>query len=326
MKNIEEFGLQPTKEATAAVAEPQPQTEKNESQFLDFETQKVQAITLDQLRRTNRENRGDDRSAPHGIYHFALIDRIISLCAERNLITDVFDLFATNNRDKQTPGVSLYPDLEAQYGERAVEATTLRRVFANIRITNFDAEGLTMNLAVSYTQRGIQIGYGTNVIACHNQNMLGEGLFVSDFKATNHYAADPQKCTLDAMLRTVGVWLDNSEVIFQEDKKNIAAMKKAVLTPEDIYLLLGLLLGHRVLADTTEKSIRQSNIIYPLNQAQLVRFTTSLLMQAKERKKITAWVFYNTATELYKPATCEQNLILPQNLALYKFMKEYEVF
>lgn len=324
MKKIEDFGHRPATEAAPAAAE--PLEEKNEGQFLDFETHKVQSLTLEQLRRTNRENRGDDRSAPHGIYHFALIERIIDMCSQRGYIVDVYDLFATNNRDKQTPGVSLYPDLEQQYGERAVEATTLRRVFANIRITNFDDDELTANIALSYTQRGIQIGFGTNVKMCHNQNMMGAGCFVSDYSARNHWADDPQKRSLEGMLREVGIWLDNAQDIILSDKKDIAAMRQSAISADDFVRLLGLLFTRRVTTDTQEKAIRFSGDIFPLNQAQLVRFTTALLLLQKQQGSISAWDFYNAATSIYKPQTCEQNLILPQNISMYRFMREYEVF
>ena len=130
--------------AVAQISE-QPQTQlavaepiKDENQFLDFEQNKVQAITLDQLAMTNKENRGDDRSCPHGIYHFDFIQRLLDMCHEQGYSAEVYDLFATNNRDKQTPGVSLYPELEAKFGVRNIRAHCLRRVYANIRITDFD--------------------------------------------------------------------------------------------------------------------------------------------------------------------------------------------
>ena len=123
MLEITSFGSMPVMETAPAPVVETPQV--NENQFLDFETNKVQVLTLEQLMRTNRENRGDDRSCPHGIYHYALINQILDMAKENGYDAEVYDLFATNNRDKQTPGVSLYPELEDKYGERAVEAHTI---------------------------------------------------------------------------------------------------------------------------------------------------------------------------------------------------------
>lgn len=323
---ISEFGQMPTVEAEPRYVVVKESDFADASQFLDFETQKVQSITLEQLEQTNRENRGDDRSCPHGIYHYALIQRILDMCEQNGYDTEVYDLFATNNRDKQTPGVSLYPELEAQYGERAVKAHTLRRVYANIRIKNFDDDETTTNLALSYTQRGIQVGFGTNVMACHNQNLMGNGQFVADYSARNHYANDPYKTDLAGILKQVGRWLTDAEHIVIKDRETINKMKSVTLTAEQLYVIIGMLTAIRVSCDTTNKDIRYVGGVYPLNQSQIGKFTEDLLIRQKKDGQITAWTLYNAATNLYKPATCEQNLILPQNLAFVEFMRQQQIF
>ena len=58
----------------------------------------------------------------------------------------------------------------------------------------------------------------------------------------------------------------------------------------------------------------------------MTKFTEQLLVKQKEAGRISAWDFYNCATELYKPTSTETNLILPQNMAMYNFMCENELF
>lgn len=316
---INDFGAMPQVE----LGNPQIVEEvRNENQFLDFEKNKVQALTLDQLKRTIKENRGDDRTCPHGIYHFTLIQQILDMCAEHGYDAEVYDLFATNNRDKQTPGVSLNPEMEQRYGERAVEAHTLRRVFANIRLKDFDTDEVTTNLAVVYTQKGLQLGFGRNVIVCHNQTMLGADRFVSDYTCRKGY----MKQSLDGMMKTVGTWLTNAENLVIEDDRTIERMKSSILTAEQIYTILGMLMSIRVAHDTTIKSIHYAGEVYPLNQAQLSRFTENLLLKQKQEGRITAWSFYNAATDLYKPVSAETNNILTQNISMLEFMREQEIF
>lgn len=321
---IPNFGAQPQIEAAPVMV---GQVEiVDENQFLDFEANKVQAITFDQLKASNLENRGDDRSQPHGIYHFALIQQLLDMCDKHGYDTEVYDLFATNNKDKQTPGVSLYPELEKKYGERSVKATTLRRVYANIRIKNFDDGETTTNLALSYTQRGVQVGFGTNVCVCHNQNMMGSGCFASDYSTHNHYANDPYKTNLKGIIAKVESWLTDAEHIVITDREEIERMKQAVISADDLYKILGLLFTIRVATDTDVKRIKYKGDTYPLNQAQLVKFDTDLLCQQKDNGQITAWDFYNAATNIYKPQTCEQNNILVQNLSMVRFMRQYQLY
>lgn len=317
---VGDFGFTPrtAPEPQLAVAEEM----SDENKFFNFEEQKVQVLTLDQLKRTNKENRGDDRSCPHGIYHFALIQQILDMCEQNGYDAEVYDLFATNNKDKQTPGVSLYPELEQRYGERAVEAHTLRRVYANIRLKNFDTDELTTNMAVAYTQKGIQVGFGRNVRLCHNMCFLGNGRFVADYGAGKNV----DKMDLHGIMRTIGGWLTDAERLVITDDETIEKMKSSVLTPEQIYIILGMLQTIRVAHDTSYKSIRFAEEIYPLNQSQMTKFTELLLLKRKEEGVVTAWSLYNCATELYKPDTCETNLIMPQNIAMVEFMKKNKIY
>lgn len=301
-------------------------TAQSATQFLDFEKNKVQELTLDQLSRTMRESRGDNNTPMHGIYHFALIQQLLDMCAQHGYDAEVYDLFATNNKDKQTPGVSLNDKLQDRYGIRAVEAHTLRRIFANIRIKNFDDGETTTNMALAYTQKGIQLGIGTNVCACHNQNLLGQGHFISDYTTQYRYAhGDFQKLTLPQMMACVGSWLTNLEHIVITERQTIERMKRTVISAEDIYKIIGLLMVARVASDTTIKRIRYNGNVYPLNQTQLGKFVEGLLVKQKDEGKITAWSMYNCATDLYKPQTAETNLILPQNLSFVDFMRTHGV-
>lgn len=90
------------------------------NKFFDFEKAKVQILTLDQLERTHKEN--DVYGNPlRGIYHYALLNEIIGMCKEQSYNVEVYDLFAAQNKDRNTPGVVLLPQVEAQYGERALK-------------------------------------------------------------------------------------------------------------------------------------------------------------------------------------------------------------
>lgn len=323
---ISDFGAQP--QAQVAPAATVVTEVRNANQFFDFEKQTVQVLTLDQLERTNKENRGDNRNCPHGIYHFALINQILEMASQHGYDAEVYDLFATNNRDKQTPGVSLYPELEQRYGERAIEAHTLRRVYANIRLKNFDTPELTTNLAVSYTQKGIQVGFGSMVKICHNQNIMGQGQFVSDYsvKGMRYAHGMKEKTDLAGIMKVIGGWLTDAEHIFITETETIERMKNSILTAEQLFTILGMLTVIRVQNDTSIKSIKTSDSCYPLNQSQITKFTEGLLVKQKEEGRVSAWDMYNCATELYKPSVVDQNMILPQTLSMMTFLREQEIF
>lgn len=288
----------------------------NEDKFFDFEKAKTQAITLEQLSRTHRED--DVYGNPlRGIYHFDLFNKVIDECTELGYNVEVYDMFAAQNRDRQSPGVVRLPQVEAVKGQHAVEAHILRRVYANIRITDFDNDETTTNVAVAFHQKGIQIGFGPNVMICHNQCMLSPELYMSSYSEKGKKGSGME---VAAMLDTLKSWLVDARHIIETDRERIAKMKETRITAEQMFLLIGLMTATRVKADTSRKSIRE-NITYPLNQSQITLFTEDMLEAYQDKEFVTAWDMYNSATNLYKANRMDIPALLPQNRAMVNFMK-----
>ena len=288
----------------------------NEDKFFDFEKAKTQAITLEQLSRTHRED--DVYGNPlRGIYHFDLFNKVIDECTELGYNVEVYDMFAAQNRDRQSPGVVRLPQVEAVKGQHAVEAHILRRVYANIRITDFDNDETTTNVAVAFHQKGIQIGFGPNVMICHNQCMLSPELYMSSYSEKGKKGSGMDVAT---MLDTLKSWLVDARHIIETDRERIAKMKETRITAEQMFLLIGLMTATRVKADTSRKSIRE-NITYPLNQSQITLFTEVMLEAYHDKEFVTAWDMYNSATNLYKANRMDIPALLPQNRAMVNFMK-----
>ena len=288
----------------------------NEDKFFDFEKAKTQAITLEQLSRTHRED--DVYGNPlRGIYHFDLFNKVIDECTELGYNVEVYDMFAAQNRDRQSPGVVRLPQVEAVKGQHAVEAHILRRVYANIRITDFDNDETTTNVAVAFHQKGIQIGFGPNVMICHNQCVLSPELYMSSYSEKGKKGSGME---VAAMLDTLKSWLVDARHIIETDRERIAKMKETRITAEQMFLLIGLMTATRVKADTSRKSIRE-NITYPLNQSQITLFTEDMLEAYHDKEFVTAWDMYNSATNLYKANRMDIPALLPQNRAMVNFMK-----
>ncbi|MEE0995058.1 MAG: DUF932 domain-containing protein [Prevotella sp.] len=289
----------------------------NEDKFFDFEKAKTQAITLEQLSRTHRED--DVYGNPlRGIYHFDLFNKVIDECTELGYNVEVYDMFAAQNRDRQSPGVVRLPQVEAVKGQHAVEAHILRRVYANIRITDFDNDETTTNVAVAFHQKGIQIGFGPNVMICHNQCMLSPELYMSSYSEKGKKGSG---MGIAAMLDTLKSWLVDARHIIETDRERIAKMKETRITAEQMFLLIGLMTATRVKADTSRKSIRE-NITYPLNQSQITLFTEDMLEAYHDKEFVTAWDMYNSATNLYKANRMDIPALLPQNRAMVNFMRD----
>lgn len=305
------------------VAEPATELEipsGNDRQFLDFDISKVQTLTLEQLARTEKEN--DYNGNPlMGIYHFQLIQQIQEMCAERGYRAEIWDLFAANNKDRRAPGVSRLPQKEEKFGERAIEAHILRRVYCNIRLYDLDKgegdEAITTNLAISFHQKGLQVGIGRNVVICHNQTMLNREQYAATYKDGSTMGVD-----LSELLEKVSIWLDNLRNITAEDDEKIEKMKRREISAQEMFTIIGMLTALRVASETKHKEIRNGATI-PLNQAQIGRITEKMMLAYNHKGNVTAWDFYNAATDMYKSATLDQPMILSQNLAMVDFLNTH---
>lgn len=293
-------------------------TIETNNQFFDFEKAKVQTLTLNQLERTHKEN--DVYGNPlRGIYHYQLLNQVIELCKEQNYGVEVYDLFAAQNKDRNTPGVVLLPQVEQQFGTRAVEAHILRRVFANIRLTDFDDADNTTNLAVAFHQKGIQVGFGNMVKICHNQCMLSPTHYVATYSERGTGRGNGVE--IPEVIETVRGWLMDARHAIESERERIERMKNVECDADTIFRIIGMLTALRVKADTSNKAIKE-NRTYPLNSAQINKFTEDLLIRYDEEQRVTVWDMYNAATDLYKANTMDIPALLPQNRAMISFLEK----
>lgn len=127
--------------------------------------------------------------------------------------------------------------------------------------------------------------------------------------------------TIPEMLDVIKSWLVDARHIIINDRERMERMKRVELNAEQVYVLIGMLTAIRVQCDTKIKSIHEPRV-YPLNQAQIARFTENLLVNYKEHGRTTVWDVYNAATDLYKADSMDIPSLLPQNRAMVSFLEE----
>ena len=289
-----------------------------ENKFFDFEKQKVQTLTLEQLERTHKEN--DVYGHPiRGIYHYALIQKILELCSSAGYSPEVYDLFAAQNKERLNAGVVILPQVEAMYGEKAVEAHILRRVFANVRLNDFDDETYTTNLAIAFHQKGIQVGFGNMVKICHNQCMLSADKYIATY--SDRGTGRGNGVSIEQVLENVTMWLSDAHKSIMQEREKIVRMQSIEVSVERMMTLIGSLTAIRVKCDTRNSEIH-TNATYPLNSSQINALTEDLLIRYETQGHLTAWDMYNSATEQYKADRMDIPSLMPQNRAMVAFLDE----
>lgn len=282
----------------------------NQQQF-DFQNNGVEVMDLETLQRTYKEN--DIYGNPiKGIYHYQVILRMVEICKKHQLNYEVEEIFAAQNKNKTQPGVVVLPQVEQKFGEKAVEAHILRRIYTTIRIRNKETDELTTTLVVAYHQDGIQAAIGPCVRICHNQCILSPERSVSNY--------GKRKVTTEELFQRVDEWLGNFEQNMTEDQQRIKRMKEKVLSMVEVYAFIGLLTALRVSHDSSDRRLSAQVETYPLNQGQISIFTEEVMKLTLTQKNITAWDIYNIATEIYKPGKTDIPAMIPQNGAMAELL------
>ncbi len=290
-----------------------------EKRELNFAESPVQVLTLEELERSYHENlpTGDPVG---GIYHFALIQQVLEAFEKRGLKPVVQEIFAAANRDSKRPGVTVLPQLEAQYGERSVEAHLLRRVYANIEIRQDETDEIVTCLGTAYSQKGIQIGIGPMVKVCHNQTILGARDVVSNFTC---YAGQNRKdrYTVEMVLARVEQWAEEYEPYQKIRQERMSQLKSAEMDRQGMLRLIGRLVERRIMHDSQNELLHES-APYPLNSSQINETAEQLLAVMRLRDHISYWDAYQQLNTVLKPARMDIPQVLPQSLALYETMAE----
>jgi hypothetical protein len=288
----------------------------NERQ-LNFAEAPVQVLTLEELERSYHENlpTGDPVG---GIYHFALIQQVLELFEKRGLKPVVQEIFAAANRDSKRPGVTILPQLEEKFGEKAVEAHLLRRVYANIEIRSDETDDVVTCLAVAYHQKGIQLGIGPMVKVCHNQTILGAQDVVSNYTCYGGQSRK-DKLTLEMVMARAELWAQDYEPYQKIRAERISSMKSAQMDREGMLRLIGVLVEKRILHDSQNEVLRVATP-YPLNSSQINETSEQLIALMRHDEPVSYWDAYQQLNTVLKPGRMDIPQVLPQSLALFETM------
>ena len=283
---------------------------------LDFTKGKVEVLTLDELKQTHVVNYPNGK--PIGdIYHYDMIQFIMTELEEKNIPYQVNEIFAVDNIMKGRNGVMIAKEQEEQYGVGSLESHILNRVFANIGL--FDDQ--RYNFAVSYTQQGIMVGFGPFVYACHNQTICRADHLVCNYGVRGMRKLEPKDRDLQIFMSNVHQKLDLVLPAYEEDLRMVEEMKDFAMETPQILQFIGALDTKRVLSDSTDKDIRQTGI-YPIQDKDIHR-----LIEVLERDRLlggcTAYALMQTANFYCKPGYAPFHTLLPQSLMIFNGLKSY---
>jgi len=287
---------------------------------LDFSRNKTQELSLADLAKTYIENYPNGEPVG-GIYHYVLINEMLEKLEAAGLKPEVAQITAADNRDRMRPGVTIFKEMEAKYGEGSFESHALRRVYAIINVKDFADKDTDYNCAISYHQKGISVGFGPQVRVCSNMMIMGARYFLSTTSLGGIMGKRENMKNVNELLTKADELIAGFSTSVVEWRQKLDDLRYVTLEANQCRVIFGRLMEERILYDTQNKDLHTSTI-YPLNDTfiKLAYERYLAYLRTSEHKQITAWEFYNLLNEDLKPSRVDMPLLQPQMVRLNDFL------
>jgi len=292
---------------------------------LDFSKNRTQELSLEDLARTYCENYPNGEPVG-GIYHHILIAALLGRIERVGLKPELQTITAADNRDRMRPGVTIFKEMEAKYGEGSFESHALRRVYAMIKVKDFEDKDTDYNCAISYHQKGISVGFGPQVRVCSNMMIMGARYYISTTSLGSIIGKQENMKNVAELLGKCDEVLEGFSEHVVMWREQLAQLKTVRLEVNQCRVIFSRLMEERILFDTANKALHKT-MIYPLNDTCIKRAYERYLafVAPHSNKAVTAWDLYNILNEDLKPSRVDMPVLQPQMVRLNDFLfKELE--
>lgn len=259
--------------------------------------ERVETLTLDELKKTNIAHADLQRSRTTPVAHYELIDTLMVILTEagQNPVLDV--IYATNQG-----GSTALRNIEEQYGNQKniLQAWLLRKITGKIFVPRLETEEMKVSIAFAYHDKGIDVAFGHDVSVCSNMSIFGSHIL--------HTYGQNQNVDYEKLIDTVKVWANNLDKMAEEDIIIINNMMATSITKEKAQEFLGKLL---LLANAANMN---KPVVAPLNVTQVSEVSRGLLNSDYDifgsTESYSLWNFYNDMTEVLKAGNSDISTLL----------------
>jgi hypothetical protein len=281
---------------------------------LDFNVNKVETITLEELKESVHEVSVGSRPL-NGIQHFELFDRLGEIMTRRNVEMSLDKIYVASNQSKTLPGTTIIQDRVDKYGPGDHKNFLFRRMLGRVFIEDGSNPEHNYSIAVSFHQDGIQIGMGPNVRICQNLCILGSERMISTY--------GNEKVDVSKLMDIVDDWMSRRVEYIVKDMRILDKMKEIEVNFKIARAIIGELSILRVFHDNFD-----SKVPFVLNNSEINRFTEKYLTAVQfnprepieNHKVISLYDFYNNATDQIKPGKTDLTNLIDTTSQISKYL------
>lgn len=259
--------------------------------------EKVESLTLEELKMTNVAWADMQRSRTTPVAHYELIEKLMNILTEAGQ-EPILDVIYVTNQGGSTP----LRNIEEQYGNQKniLQAWLLRKVTGKIFVPRLETEDMKISIAFAYHDKGIDVAFGHDVKVCSNMSIFGSHIL--------HTYGQNQNVDYEKMMDIIKEWAGKLDKMAEEDRIIIRNMMGTSITKERAQEFLGKLL---ILANASNMN---KPVVSPLNVTQVSEVSRGLLnsdfdiLEAPDTYSL--WKFYNDMTEVLKAGNSDITTLL----------------
>ena len=259
--------------------------------------EKVEKLTLEELKQTNVAWADMQRSRTTPVAHYELIEKLMNILTEAGH-EPVLDVIYATNQGGSTP----LRNIEEQYGNQKniLQAWLLRKITGKIFIPSMETNDMNASIAFAYHDKGIDVAFGHDVKVCSNMSIFGSHIL--------HTYGQNQNVDYEKMIDIVKEWAGKLDKMAEEDQIIIRNMMANSITKERAQEFLGKLL---ILANASNMN---KPVISLLNVTQVSEVSRGLLNSdfdiLETPNTYSLWKFYNDMTEVLKAGNSDISTLL----------------
>ncbi len=260
--------------------------------------EKVESLTLEELKMTNVAWADMQRSRTTPVAHYELIEKLMNILTEAGQ-EPILDVIYVTNQGGSTP----LRNIEEQYGNQKniLQAWLLRKVTGKIFIPRLETEDMKISIAFAYHDKGIDVAFGHDVKVCSNMSIFGSHIL--------HTYGQNQNVDYEKMMDIIKEWAGKLDKMAEEDRIIIRNMMGTSITKERAQEFLGKLL---ILANASNMN---KPVVSPLNVTQVSEVSRGLLnsdfdILGEEEAQYSLWKFYNDMTFVLKAGNSDITTLL----------------
>lgn len=216
--------------------------------------------------------------------HFEVFGRIMMMLDKKKFDFILSNIYADKGKILTLPEVQRKGRLTTDPSVNHVNT-----IVGRIDITKFDTDERNLSIGIGYTDKGINVCFGTNITVCSNMSLFG-GHYLSS------YGKD--KVTLLELFNRVDDFIEDATMIDEANNKYLDLMRTITLNRDQVKMLM----GDMKLRAVGKAYFKQDA---PLNISDTSLFATKYLeyVQREKMNDITVYELYNIGTDILSHQT-----------------------